>query len=539
MNIKKQLNFLALGSLSAIALTSSISLFVVSNLSFRMSELTDNAMPSISSMSALSQSLGRMRAEASLISISKDQKFKEKRVQSYEEAKHSIRNEVNHYQKNLVYDSTDKENITEVQRTLELVIKDLDRSIELSLSGDTESAQEILTSGVDDAVNARKSIDQESNYNLQLGQQFSQRAKQAEKDGFLYAVSSFIITSFLLFIFIFKLSHRITSPARILSENSQIALTTKDLTVDFGVSNDDEIGSAVSAISRFFSSISQSFSAIQQASFQVVDSSAKLNDISQASSASSSAQSLAANSMAAGVEELSVSISTVNHQASESKKIADSSALLAQQGLVEINQLLETIYERQKSTADTAINIETLEQSATNISKITSAIASIASQTNLLALNAAIEAARAGESGRGFAVVADEVRKLAEQTRLSTSEISGTITSMQQLTKTAAEQARSLASRSIQDTAQVEALEATMKGISQSFSTVRDLSTQISEAMKEQNLGALQVAAQVESVAKGAEISQQTSKDAAESAQKLSHVATKVSQLISEYKIKV
>ena len=52
-------------------------------------------------------------------------------------------------------------------------------------------------------------------------------------------------------------------------------------------------------------------------------------------------------------------------------------------------------------------------------------------------MNAAIEAARAGEQGRGFAVVADEVRKLAEKTTISTQEIAGMISAVQQGTHSA------------------------------------------------------------------------------------------------------
>ncbi|WP_368240465.1 heme NO-binding domain-containing protein [Clostridium paraputrificum] len=76
-----------------------------------------------------------------------------------------------------------------------------------------------------------------------------------------------------------------------------------------------------------------------------------------------------------------------------------------------------------ESFNDVKVKSEDLEKRANDITKIVSIVAGIAEKTNLLALNASIEAARAGEQGKGFSVVAESIKKLSEQSKESVKEI--------------------------------------------------------------------------------------------------------------------
>jgi methyl-accepting chemotaxis protein len=168
---------------------------------------------------------------------------------------------------------------------------------------------------------------------------------------------------------------------------------------------------------------------------QVASASEEISAQVEQSSRGAEEQANRVSETATAMEEMNATVLEVAKNAGQAATTADQAKSKAEEGAAYIQQLVEFIGKVLATSKTSLEDMGTLGKQAEGIGNIMNVISDIADQTNLLALNAAIEAARAGEAGRGFAVVADEVRKLAEKTMAATKEVGEAIEGIQAGTK--------------------------------------------------------------------------------------------------------
>ena len=226
-------------------------------------------------------------------------------------------------------------------------------------------------------------------------------------------------------------------------------------------------------------------------------------------------------------------LSSANDALSEIKHADDE----AERVKIISNRNRKTIEQLANEVDAAAQVINQLQQDSASIGGILDVIRGIAEQTNLLALNAAIEAARAGEQGRGFAVVADEVRTLASRTQESTSEIQTMIESLQSgagKAVTVMNTGREKASDCVHQSEEADkALETITHAVHEAF----DRSSQIATAAEEQNVVALEISENLESIVAIAEQTTAGSQQTASSSSEVARLSEELQNSVQEFKL--
>jgi methyl-accepting chemotaxis protein len=173
-------------------------------------------------------------------------------------------------------------------------------------------------------------------------------------------------------------------------------------------------------------------------------------------------------------EQVGTAESNVSAFATATEQLAQSSTLISAQ----IHRANDLAAEANTIAGNTGKQIDRLQSSSADISKVVTFISGIAKQTHLLALNASIEAARAGDAGRGFAVVANEVKALSGETQQAITEITAKIEAL----RTDAEASMTMLGRIAGIIEQIRPLFATISSSAeQQVATTAELSINASE----------------------------------------------------------
>ena len=247
---------------------------------------------------------------------------------------------------------------------------------------------------------------------------------------------------------------------------------------------------------------------IQEGSASIQSASSEISSGNVDLSRRTEQQAASLEETASSMEEFTATVSQTAQNAQAANVDASRTRAVATEGAENVNQLVSSMAE--------------INRSAERIAEIIGVVDEIAFQTNLLALNAAVEAARAGEQGRGFAVVAAEVRSLAKRSADAAKEIKGLI--RDSVAKAA-------------DGAQVaESAGRTMREVVDSVQRVTDLIQEISLAAQEQSRGIQEINKAVTQMDSMTQQNAALVEEAAASSESLDEQARLLSDLVGQFR---
>ena len=314
-------------------------------------------------------------------------------------------------------------------------------------------------------------------------------------------------------------------------------VSSGDLTRRLDDSSDDEFGTLATNCNNLIDSLKLLISGIGSRSAQLAAASEETSAVTMQTTTSIQEQKSQIAQVATATTQMHSTSMVVSQSAEDTLRQIQHADEEAEKVKAISEENIRTIEVLARDVEEAAEVINKLHQDSASIGGILDVIRGVADQTNLLALNAAIEAARAGEHGRGFAVVADEVRTLASRTQQSTQEIN----SMIEVLQAGAEKAVAVMNQGKeQTTVCVEKTEGSTRAlqlISDAVHKAYDVSSQIAQAAKEQNVVSQEISQKLENIVNIAEETSVGAHQTSESSHEVAKLAEELQSSVQQFKV--
>jgi methyl-accepting chemotaxis protein len=468
MSITKRLILTLSVALLALIFVGVTGLSQLSNAHHRLDMVQTRLIPSIEGLNLAKGYAAATRLAGYRLSVFSNLADKSELDKAYNEAHAKFDEVLATYQKDRIFDETDRKMLDEDKAHMAAYRQALVPFIAGAHAGDLDAVRATLMPGTPLAITAAaltKGFDDHIAYNNKLIAGIRSESVAAYNFAFNLLVSVVVLAVLVTGALAWQLYALIKGSLDSIRSTLVHVSESLDLTHKIPVKRMDEIGHTavafnqlIAQIGRVIDTVRASTSAVGAASTQIA---AGTGDLAQRTAS----QAAALEETSASMHQLTSTVGQNADNARQANQLARSASQVATQGGAVVEQVVVTM--------------GSIEESSRKIVDIISVIDGIAFQTNILALNAAVEAARAGEQGRGFAVVATEVRNLAQRSAAAAKEI------------------KTLIDDSVDKvgsgTRLVEQAGTTMHEVVSSIRQVTDIVAEISAATQEQNEGIAQI----------------------------------------------